>query len=341
MRTQNGTSNFIIDMATRGQNECALPEGFSSGQYKCCVHTDTSPLLPELNVRELLLRPGFSMTLIRNCPATPCPLPFKFKESPLVFAVGLSGSGSIRFQGEKKEIRTAEQELYVAYAPHRQGLSHALQNRPFSGVSLMFDRGFVTDLLGPGSMDDLPRALGKEALRGTDFYAATLPTPPKIMALGHKLLGSNPRPELFPVFAYSTGLEMLCLIMDHLLQIRPSTEVSLSRDDVDRLHAARLLMERNMAEPPSFQAICRDVGLNEFKLKRGFKQVFGTTLFGYLQQQRVTTAYLSMVNDGKSVSECAWDVGYTNVGHFITAFKKHFGVTPGEVRRGYRVQAGQ
>jgi hypothetical protein len=73
------------------------------------------------------------------------------------------------------------------------------------------------------------------------------------------------------------------------------------------------------------------VGLNQCSLKRGFKAVFGTSLYAYFQAERMRHAKDLLPNN--SVTETAVLLGYTNVSHFSSAFRRHFGVLPSAARR--------
>lgn len=90
-----------------------------------------------------------------------------------------------------------------------------------------------------------------------------------------------------------------------------------------------------MDDPPSLLALARQVGLNDFKLKRGFRQVFGTTAFGYLHDQRMERARQLLEERRFNVTEVACTVGYANPSHFAAAFKRKFGVNPGAYSRDY------
>jgi AraC family transcriptional regulator, transcriptional activator of the genes for pyochelin and ferripyochelin receptors len=75
------------------------------------------------------------------------------------------------------------------------------------------------------------------------------------------------------------------------------------------------------------------VGLNEYKLKRGFKEMFNTTVFGYLTEQRLQLAHQFLRDTQKTAAEISSDLGYATPQHFNNAFKKKFGVTPYSVRK--------
>lgn len=71
-------------------------------------------------------------------------------------------------------------------------------------------------------------------------------------------------------------------------------------------------------------------GLNDFKLKSGFKQLYGNTVFGYLGNLRMEVA-LRLLKEQKSVRLVAEEIGYKNPQHFTAAFKKKYGVLPSQV----------
>ena len=108
---------------------------------------------------------------------------------------------------------------------------------------------------------------------------------------------------------------------------------ALNASDVERIHHASKILLSNLGEPPSLLALSRLVGLNDYKLKIGFRQVFGTTVFGYLYQHRMQQAQ-ALLKVGKcSVSDVAGLVGYTNLSAFSTAFKRKFGMSPNTYKK--------
>lgn len=83
-----------------------------------------------------------------------------------------------------------------------------------------------------------------------------------------------------------------------------------------------------MENPPSLLDLARQVGINDRKLKQGFRQVFGTTVFGYLHDYRMEQARLLLIEQKLAIALVAHTVGYSHLSHFATAFRKKFGVNP-------------
>lgn len=104
------------------------------------------------------------------------------------------------------------------------------------------------------------------------------------------------------------------------------------KEDVEKMHLAREILQQRIQDPPSLAELARLCGLNEFKLKKGFREVFGTTVFGYFNTLRLEQAHLLICNTSLSISEIAYQTGWAHPQHFNRAFKKHYGIPPGQVR---------
>jgi AraC-like DNA-binding protein len=132
------------------------------------------------------------------------------------------------------------------------------------------------------------------------------------------------------IFLESKILELLAILLHHA-ETKTATK-GFNKDDVARLQEAKQIIAQNLQTPCSLIELARKTGLNDFKLKKGFKALFGNTVFGYLFELRMDNAY-SLLQNGKSVSEVAEVIGYKNPHHFTAAFKKKFGFLPSQVAK--------
>ncbi len=94
-----------------------------------------------------------------------------------------------------------------------------------------------------------------------------------------------------------------------------------------------------LSNPPnkllSLKEISLASGLNEFKLKKGFKEIFGTCVSQFMIDRKLQHAYELIINSEMSISEISSLAGYSYPQHFSKAFKKHFGKNPSKLRRGW------
>lgn len=99
-------------------------------------------------------------------------------------------------------------------------------------------------------------------------------------------------------------------------------------DNVQKIRLAKNILIDRMTDPPTIPELAIEIGLNEYRLKEGFKNIYGTTVFKFLNDYRLDVAR-QLLDGGKvKVNEAAYHIGYHNPSHFIAAFKKKFGVTP-------------
>jgi AraC-like DNA-binding protein len=128
-------------------------------------------------------------------------------------------------------------------------------------------------------------------------------------------------------------MELLALQWDQLMRVERPVSVLRNKEDVETMHLARDLLLRNIHCPPSLAQLARMCGTNEFKLKRGFKEVFNETVFGYFNSVRLEEARLLVLSTKKTLTEIAGEMGFAHPQHFSRAFRKRFGVAPGELRK--------
>jgi AraC-like DNA-binding protein len=134
--------------------------------------------------------------------------------------------------------------------------------------------------------------------------------------------------------------ELMALLIEQLSESpteKPCIH-SLRSDDIDRIHHAKNILLKQLDNPPSLIELARQVGLNDCTLKRGFRQVFGTTAFGYLHRYRLEQARQLLETGDMNIAEVAQQVGFADRSYFTTAFRKQFGCNPGAYRRTCRHQ---
>ena len=99
-------------------------------------------------------------------------------------------------------------------------------------------------------------------------------------------------------------------------------------DNIKRIRKAKEIIIERMAEPPTLAELSEEIGLSLKRLKEGFKQIYGDTVFSFLFDYKMEYAR-KMLESGKyNVNEVGLKVGYSTGSHFIAAFRKRYGTTP-------------
>ncbi|PSN06738.1 AraC family transcriptional regulator, partial [filamentous cyanobacterium CCT1] len=186
--------------------------------------------------------------------------------------------------------------------------------------------------------DDLPDLLRPDDQR----YFERSGTPTAAMQMAVQAILHCPFQGLTQrLYLESKVWELMALLIEDLKTTPDSVSPpTLKPDDVERIHYASKLLRRQLTQPPSLIELARAVGINDHKLKVGFRQVFGTTVFGYLHEHRMERSRQLLESGDLSVTAAAEAVGFASRGHFAAAFRRKYGVNPGVYARGRRVRGG-
>ncbi|RBQ07757.1 helix-turn-helix domain-containing protein [Pedobacter miscanthi] len=123
------------------------------------------------------------------------------------------------------------------------------------------------------------------------------------------------------------------LIIVYLHQGEEKQAVTFKQEDINKIMLAKQLVEQDLQKPNSLIELSRKAGINDYKLKKGFKELTGHTVFGYLYKIRMEKAHYFLSKEKKTVNEVAFLVGYKNAQHFIAAFKKKYNILPGSLNK--------
>ena len=99
-------------------------------------------------------------------------------------------------------------------------------------------------------------------------------------------------------------------------------------DNVIKIRKAKDIVIANMAEPPGLQELADQVGINLKRLKMGFRQIYGDSVYSFLFDYKMEYARKLLDSGSYNVNEVGLKIGYSTSSHFIAAFKKKFGTTP-------------
>ncbi len=119
------------------------------------------------------------------------------------------------------------------------------------------------------------------------------------------------------------------LFLQLFISLEENSNVPWNSNDTEiaKLETARAYLTTNYHNPPTIKQLSRIVSLNELKLKVGFKEKFNITIHDFITSVRMIKAQ-KMLSEKKIINEISEELGYKSTSHFITTFKKFYGVTP-------------
>jgi len=130
-------------------------------------------------------------------------------------------------------------------------------------------------------------------------------------------------------------IELLNLQLDQFFNEKNTDlpqAIKLRKEDVEKLHQLKELILNDPGANYSLIHLAEMVGFNDFKLKKGFKQLFGNTVFGYINDVRMQKSHILLQEGKHSIASISYLMGYKYPHHFAKAFKKKFGYTPKNVK---------
>ena len=203
--------------------------------------------------------------------------------------------------------------------------------QPTRMVVLHGRRELLTDLLGMDSADTPPpldRMLGPP----TDELSQSLAYGPKVLRAVRDMVESRHElPALLRTsYIEAKAIEILSLVIAELSNRNHSTRLNIriSPRELNCIYETRDYLAQHFVAPPTISKLARMVGINQTKLKAGFKQVLGMTIYHYIIKLRMEQASVLLLHEEHSISAVAYLVGYDYPANFTIAFKKHFGVLP-------------
>ncbi|MED5597424.1 helix-turn-helix transcriptional regulator [Janthinobacterium sp. P210006] len=151
-----------------------------------------------------------------------------------------------------------------------------------------------------------------------------------LQVLGRQIMLCPLAGPLRQLYLSGKALELTAAVMDGLTDARPPTAAPGARQ-LRSLQQARDIVLQRLHAPPTLPELARLAGTNASTLSQGFRQLFGTSVFAYVRQQRLELAYRMLAAGNISVADAAHACGYTD-SHFSKVFRQRYGVSPSDMR---------
>jgi AraC-like DNA-binding protein len=152
---------------------------------------------------------------------------------------------------------------------------------------------------------------------------------PSMAIVLNQLMNFNLMPSIKALYFKAKAYELLSLYFnrsgDNNVEQCPFL---VDEENVMKIRRAKDIVIAHMAEPPSLQELSTEIGLSLRKLKEGFKQIYGDSVYSFLFDYKTEFARKLLDSGEFNVNEVGLKVGYSTASHFIAAFKKKFGTTP-------------
>jgi AraC-like DNA-binding protein len=279
----------------------------------------------ESSFAETKVDDGFLVLLYKNDAHESQNLVKEINSDFLQFHFCVKGSSQFVFNEGRYVLNILEENSLLLYNP-QQDLPINLQLNPNSWmVSLLIS---IKKFHGLFSQEADYITFLNEDNKDKKYYKDGGITPSMAIVL-NQLINYNLNQSIKDLYFKGKAYELLSLYFNRSEDANIEHCPFLADEtNVIKIRKAKDIIIARMAEPPSLQELADEIGLNLKKLKEGFKQIYGDSVFSFLFDYKMEVARKLLESGDDNVNEVGLKVGYSTASHFIAAFKKKYGTTP-------------
>jgi AraC-like DNA-binding protein len=248
----------------------------------------------------------------------------------LVFRLCLSGKARTQVPGMSQDCNLSQWQSSLSFFPALEGTSECCPNQQLRLLEVRVTPQMLGTLLGD-CVEGVPLMLRQIALGSYQGpYWQRVSIIPPMQAIAHQIFYCPYHGITKRLCLEAHAIELIALHLHQLSEDVGSGQqaCTLRRRSLERIYWAQEILLNNLENPPSLFELSQKVGVSDYTLKQGFRELFGTTVFGFLRQQRLEQARILLQMGELSVTEIALTVGYSSLSAFNAAFKQKFGINP-------------
>ncbi|HSJ12033.1 MAG TPA: AraC family transcriptional regulator [Gillisia sp.] len=268
---------------------------------------------------------GFYILKFQNETTIPQLISRGISSSYIQFHFNVKGKSKFLFNNGNYQLPLEEEKSLLLYNP-KQDLPLNLELQPRSWlISLVISIEKFHSLFSEEA-----KYIPFLALENKDkkYYQDGTISPSMAIVL-NQLMNFNLMPTIKSLYFKAKAYELLSLQFNRAGD--PDVEqCPFLSDEVNilKIRKAKDIIISRMAEPPSLQELSDEIGLSLKKLKEGFKQIYGDSVYSFLFDYKMEFARKLLDSGEYNVNEVGLKVGYSTASHFIASFRKKFGTTP-------------
>jgi len=254
-------------------------------------------------------------------------------EGMLSFHVRLTGEYATA-TGQPNQSRFRGPHLGAKFQPVGVEVPIAFEAARSSVAVTMFLRPeFMANSIARSESELPPQLTRLLQATAPDVSYCSLPVSAEIMDTVHKMVECPFSRPTRLVYLESKAYDLACHVLHSFERLAEQAVEQFSEADVRRFYRAREILETRFNPPPTITSIARELGINETKLKTGFKALFGHTVFDFGHGCRMRHALHLLRDRRMRVALVSEAVGYQHQGTFACAFRNYFGTRPKDVLR--------
>nr|WP_299382413.1 AraC family transcriptional regulator [Allomuricauda sp.] len=274
---------------------------------------------------EILIEEGFYVLKIQNDSGQTKRVEREIDSSYIQFHFCLKGSAKFNFNQGNYQLDVSEENSLLLYNTQKDlPLNLTLFPNTWLVSVVMTIRNFHSLFSSEASYIPFLSEDNKEK----KYYSQEMVSPAMAVVLS-QMMNYNLHPSIKELYVKAKVYELMSLYFNKTKDADLEQCPFLAdEENVRRIKLAKEIIISRMSEPPTLAELSKEIGLSLKKLKEGFKQIYGDSVYGFLFDYKMEYARKMLEAGGHNVNEVGLKVGYSTASHFIASFKKKYGTTP-------------
>ncbi len=281
--------------------------------------------IAEGSYQEIIIEPGFFVLKIQNEQVQKQVVTRKIDSSYIQFHFCLKGNAKFIFNQGNYALEVPEEQSLLLY--------NTQQDLPLN-TELAPNTWMLSLVMSIQKFHSLfSKQAGHIPFLSTEFkdkkYYSQEVISPAIAVVLSQLMNYNLHQSVMELYLKGKVLELIALYFNRMEDVAiEQCPFLVDEENVKRIRQAKDIIIARMAEPPTLAELAEEIGLSLKRLKEGFKQIYGDSVYSFLFNYKMEYARKMLESNQHNVNEVGLKVGYSTASHFISAFKKKYGTTP-------------
>lgn len=195
-------------------------------------------------------------------------------------------------------------------------------------VAIVAGDSVLTNMLGEEYSEALLHGLQLSSAPS----ASVIKVPRHIDSILHSCLPKHLTGSISKLFAQARVLEYICALTQHIT-VKEKDQHPPGPGKLRQLQKLHDELESLQGKVPALDELARKYGMSARVMNDGFRKVYGSSIYTYISELRLKEAHEALIRTNIPMKALAGNMGYSHVNHFISAFGKKFGYSPGSLRR--------
>lgn len=308
--------------------------GFGYGEED--ITSNNASTFPELGTEVINFRPGLELIIGNHTVSQWTKVNYETPKNVCDLAFFLSGKMEGWIDGFSGNIDIPPLMSGLWLTPRMATATEFFPGQHIRNIMIRLQRSLLEDLAGSwlrNAPEDFRLIMeNRKDLLYYQFAPMTIP----MQAAVHQIFQCPYHGDMRRLFLESKVLELISRYFTHHFCENSDKGAPLSESDREKVSLARDFLMEQMENPPSLYELARFVGVSETRLKRGFRIMFGSSVFEYLREQRISKACMLLEGGDMNVTQVAYAVGFSSPSHFTHLFTQRCGIRPKDYYMGFR-----